>query len=179
MLRAGDEFMNTQGGNNNPYGQDNRVSWLVWKDTNQSRELLTYVKELIAFRRRHPVVHMQNEPKFMDSLSCGYPDLSYHAEQAWYPKLYNHIRHIGVMYCGKYAKMPDGSNDDFIYIAYNMHWESHEFALPKLPKGESWTACISSDAEHEPEYAQRLKEKTDSISVEPRSILILKSGGIK
>ncbi|MBQ7261824.1 MAG: hypothetical protein IJR19_10750 [Lachnospiraceae bacterium] len=177
MLRAGDEFMNTQGGNNNPYGQDNKVSWLVWKDTNQSRELLSYVKELIAFRKNHPVVHMPGEPRFMDSLSCGYPDLSYHAEQAWYPKLYNHIRHIGIMYCGKYAKRPDGSNDDFIYIAYNMHWESHEFALPKLPKGETWTACISSDAQHEQEYAQSLKEKTDSITVEARSILILRSTG--
>ena len=176
MLRAGDEFMNTQGGNNNPYGQDNKVSWLVWKDTYQSREFLSYVRKLIAFRKLHPIVHMQNEPRFMDSLSCGYPDISYHAEQAWYPKLNNHIRHIGVMYCGKYAKRPDGSNDDFIYIAYNMHWESHEFALPKLPKGERWEACFSSDSEYEPEYAERLKEKTESITVEPRSILILRSG---
>ncbi|HAG68946.1 MAG TPA: hypothetical protein DCL38_03120 [Lachnospiraceae bacterium] len=179
MLYAGDEFMNSQGGNNNPYCQDNATGWLVWKDTMYSRELFSFIKQLVAFRREHPITHMCHEPRLMDSLSCGYPDLSYHAEQAWYPKLYNHIRHIGVMYCGKYAKRDDGSDDDFIYVAWNMHWEKHEFALPKLPKGLRWVPVISSDEELLERYSGLLSEKQESIETEPRSVLILKSSELK
>ena len=175
MLYAGDEFLNSQGGNNNPYCQDNKTSWVIWKDTAYSAEILRFVKELIAFRKRHPIVHMCHEPKFMDSLSCGYPDLSYHSEQAWYPKLYNHIRHIGMMFCGLYAKRDDGTDDDFIYIAYNMHWESHEFALPKLKKGLSWEALISSDGGAMDAYRDSLASVQENIRVAARSVLILKS----
>ncbi|MBQ7562527.1 MAG: hypothetical protein IJT16_00905 [Lachnospiraceae bacterium] len=175
MLLAGDEFMNSQSGNNNPYCQDNHISWLNWRDTSSSRELYEYVKGLIAFRKAHPIVHMLHEPKMLDSLSCGYPDLSYHAEQAWYPKLYNHIRHIGMMFCGKYAKRPDGKDDDFIYIAYNMHWESHEFALPKLPKGFKWEAELSSEAGGVQAVNAGLFEKQENVIVAQRSVLVLRS----
>ena len=175
MLLAGDEFMNSQGGNNNPYCQDNHISWLNWKETNSSKELYDFVRALIAFRRAHPIVHMIHEPKMLDSLSCGYPDLSYHAEQAWYPKLYNHIRHIGMMYCGKYAKRDNGRDDDFIYIAYNMHWENHEFALPKLPRGLRWEAELVSEAGELSEYRRELLKKQESVTLSQRSVLVLKS----
>ncbi len=175
MLCAGDEVFNTQYGNNNSYCQDNKISWVVWKDTMYSDEFREFVKELIAFRKAHPIVHSCHEPKMMDYLSCGYPDLSYHSEQAWYPKLNNHIRHIGMMYCGLYAKREDGTDDDFIYIAYNMHWESHEFALPKLPKGLIWEPAILSEKELMDVYSDSLLKKQDNIRVGARSVLILKS----
>ncbi|MCR5791330.1 MAG: hypothetical protein K6G83_15715 [Lachnospiraceae bacterium] len=175
MLPAGDECMNSQDGNNNPYCQDNPVSWVNWRDTALPKELHAFVRELIAFRKAHPIVHMCHEPKLMDSLSCGYPDLSYHAEQAWYPKLANHIRHIGMLYCGKYAKREDGSDDDFIYIAYNMHWETHSFALVKLPKGLSWEAVLCTDKLTLEEINRALAENSDFAEVPPRSVMILKS----
>ena len=64
----------------------------------------------------------------------GYPDISYHGEQAWYAQFENYNRHLGIMYCGLYEQKQDKTPDDFIYIAYNMHWITHEFALPILPK---------------------------------------------
>ena len=57
MLLAGDEFGNTQEGNNNPYCQDNEITWLDWRMTSAKTEILEYVKKLIAFRRKHPVLH--------------------------------------------------------------------------------------------------------------------------
>lgn len=82
--------------------------------------------------------------QIMDSLSCGYPDLSYHGEQAWYAHFENYYRHMAVLYCGMYEKKPDGTDDDFIYIIWNMHWEKHTFALPTLPQDYVWTVSVTT-----------------------------------
>lgn len=74
----------------------------------------------------------------LDYTGCGYPDLSYHGAEAWRPELDYYSRHAGAMYCGCYARDRKGREDNFFYIAYNMHWIPHTFALPKLPKGMEW-----------------------------------------
>ncbi|HIJ85989.1 MAG TPA: glycogen debranching protein GlgX, partial [Magnetococcales bacterium] len=56
MIVGGDEFARTQKGNNNPYCQDNEVTWFDWKDWSEDRkQLLDFVQKLIRFRRHHPV----------------------------------------------------------------------------------------------------------------------------
>lgn len=119
MIQAGDEFGNSQGGNNNPYCLDNETSWTDWKAARRNEELTAFVREVLAFRKRHRILHMPQELKIMDTLSCGYPDLSYHGNRAWYGEFENGNREIGVMYCGQYA-----GEDEFIYAAYNLHWVS-------------------------------------------------------
>ena len=54
MFRMGDEFMQTQGGNNNPYNQDNETSWLDWRRLKQNQEVFGFFKRMIAFRKAHP-----------------------------------------------------------------------------------------------------------------------------
>lgn len=56
MFRMGDEFMQTQGGNNNPYNQDNETSWLDWRRLEQNQEMFYFFKRMIAFRKTHPVL---------------------------------------------------------------------------------------------------------------------------
>lgn len=145
LLLAGDEFGATKGGNNNSYCQDNAVSWLDWRLLETNRDLFQFTKQVIAFRKKHPVFHMPQEPMGMDYLVCGHPDVSYHGVKAWCPEFENFRRQLGIMYCGDYAKRPDGSSDDFFFTAYNMHWEPHEFALPKLPKGMKWHLAFNTD----------------------------------
>ncbi|HTR50336.1 MAG TPA: isoamylase, partial [Kofleriaceae bacterium] len=53
MLRAGDEFLSSQRGNNNPYNQDNATSWLDWSGLERHRSFFRFVKQMIAFRKRH------------------------------------------------------------------------------------------------------------------------------
>ncbi len=174
MLLAGDEFCNTQYGNNNAYCQDNEVTWLNWKRTKQSQELLHYVKQLIALRKAHPILHKEEEFRIMDYAGCGYPDLSYHGDSAWYPKMENHIRHIGIMLCGKYARIDKKTEDTFFFVAYNMHWEPHLFGLPKLPKGMKWEYCFdTTDHLDRESFAQTLTKKQEEITVSERSILVL------
>jgi glycogen operon protein len=141
LLVMGDEFGHSQKGNNNPYCQDNETTWLNWKKKDKNKSLYEFAARLIRLRREHPILHRQEELRIMDTLSCGYPDLSYHGEAPWRPVTEPCSRQIGVMYCGKYA-LDKGEEDAYFYVALNMHWEAHTFALPKLPRGKEWESLI-------------------------------------
>ena len=104
LIQAGDEFGQSQGGNNNAYCQDNEISWLNWKLQKNNRDLLAFVKQVIAFRKAHPVFHMKEEPKVMDYRAVGKPDISYHGVNAWKPEFENFRRQIGSMYWGPNGK---------------------------------------------------------------------------
>ncbi len=176
MLTAGDEFLNTQNGNNNPYCQDNEIGWTVWNTTKKSREIYDYVKAIIRLRKAHPILHPEREFRIMDYAACGFPDLSYHGDMAWNPKLDNHLRHIGLMICGKYARISRVREDDFFFFAYNMHWENHTFALPKLSKGLKWEVCMLTCDEAAGKIVYKtVGEGKDSVTVPDRSIAILTS----
>ena len=54
MFRAGDEFLQTQGGNNNPYNQDNATSWLDWDRLRTHQEVFRFFRAMIRFRKEHP-----------------------------------------------------------------------------------------------------------------------------
>ncbi len=56
MIRAGDEFLATQGGNNNPFNQDNEISWLDWDRLVKYHEFHRFLSRMIAFRRSHPTI---------------------------------------------------------------------------------------------------------------------------
>lgn len=175
LLLAGDEFGNSQGGNNNAYCQDNEVSWLNWNLLKTNRELFEFVKAVIAFRKAHPVFHGKTEPRVMDYLACGQPDISYHGVKAWYPQFENFRRQLGIMYCGDYGKRADGTSDDSFYVAYNMHWEPHEFDLPNLPRGLMWHVAFQTDAK---EVGGIYREGTEpavkdkQFFVQPRTIVV-------
>ncbi|WP_347559724.1 hypothetical protein [Clostridium sp. AM58-1XD] len=144
LLMAGDEFGNSQNGNNNAYCQDNDTSWLNWDLVRTNEDILEFVKYAIAFRKKHPVFHMDEEPRVLDYKACGYPDISFHGVKAWKPEFESFRRQLGVMYCGDYAEK-DGQGDDYFFVAYNMHWEPHEFALPNLPKNRKWHVAFNTN----------------------------------
>lgn len=141
FIFSGDEMANTRFGNNNVYCQDNEAGWIKWKSNHFSDEILNFIRFLIVLRKEHPVFHMRKELKLMDYLGCGYPDISYHGTDAWRPDISYISRMVGIMLCGQYVP---GTADDSFYIAFNMHWESHELALPKLSKGMRWTKVMST-----------------------------------
>lgn len=172
---AGDEFGNSQKGNNNPYCMDNAVSWLDWNLLSKNQEWFAYVKGLIAFRKKHPVLHGVRTLKLMDSLGCGYPDVSYHGSQAWKPELENYNRHVGIMYTGNYAMKNKKETDNSFFIAYNMHWQKRKLALPKLPKGKEWYMLATTEEARVIPEVEAVTKKADSfveIEIKPRTIVI-------
>ena len=142
MLLAGDEFGNSQQGNNNAYCQDNEIGWLDWSKKNKNLELFNFVKQLIQIRKQHPVLRNSLRLRGMDYISCGKPDISFHGIRAWYPDYSNYSRTIGIMLCGEYAWLDKRTKDQSCYLIFNMHWESHSFDLPQLDKRKEWKLCM-------------------------------------
>ena len=155
-ILAGDEFENTQKGNNNVYCQDNPVGWLDWSKLEKKKELHDFVKKLIEIRKAYPAFWPEEEMRGIDQVSCGVPDVSYHGESAWRVPSEVSSRQLGVYYSGAAV----GGDDCF--VAYNMHWQEHPFALPALSSGKKWykIASTSEGVLEEPELLdnQRLVE---------------------
>ena len=144
MLRAGDEGLNTQGGNNNAYASDDAVGWVDWNTGRDVEALRAFVRTLTAFRKKHRILHMPSELKGMDYKSLGYPDISFHDSKAWVCSFENVTRTLAVLLAGLYTQTESGECDDFFYAAYNAYWEPHKFALPQLPRDFAWYPAIDT-----------------------------------
>jgi glycogen operon protein len=111
-------------------------------DTNA--EIVNFYKEMIDFRKAHPVLrsstHFQNE----DYVGSGYPDISWHGTKAWQVDLSDKRPILAFLLCGLHAR-GGTEEDDYIYVAMNMHWETNDFELPKLPEGMSWCVFVNTD----------------------------------
>lgn len=166
-LLAGDEFGNSQGGNNNPYCLDSPVTWLDWGAARRNKDLQAYVRKLIAFRKAHRILCAAGELKGTDTLSCGYPDISYHGERAWYGGYGEGKQQIGILYCGRYA-----GAEELIYIAYNMSGEDASFALPLLPEEARWYQALSTDGDAAKEEKPLAAEKSFSVPAHTVAALI-------
>ena len=177
FLFMGDECGKTGYGNNNPYCQDNETTWLQWKHSRRQQSILHYTQELIRLRLSHPILHRAKQSRIMDTLSCGFPDLSYHGREAWKPDFSYYVRHIGIMLCGLYEKK-DRRADHSFYFVINSHWEEHEFALPKLPEGMTWQKIL--DSENTKIVLQEdvvCQEAGTSVVLKPRCVCLYESFG--
>ncbi|MGL5258678.1 MAG: alpha-amylase family glycosyl hydrolase [Lachnospiraceae bacterium] len=168
LIFAGDEFGNSQDGNNNPYCQDNAISWLNWNDLEKNKELYSFTKKIIAFRKEYPILHLEKPFSQIDTLSCGFPDLSYHGKEAWKLSSYDLGRSVGILFCGKYS---DGKNKKSVYFAINMYWEEYEFALPKLEQQKKWNILFDTSVKKNKVEENFIGKK--SITILPRSIVVL------
>lgn len=170
MLLSGDEFANTQYGNNNAYCQDNEISWLDWSRMETYRELYDYVRRLIAFRKAHPILRADH---FDDSHNgTGYPELSFHGTRAWNPDENGNGLCFSYLYAEDHTKYGT-SQDAFLYIAVNAWWEEQRFELPVLPEGFRWKLAfeaygVSSEVGREP-----LHHDFSGITLGPRTTAVL------
>lgn len=141
MFLAGDEFGNSQNGNNNAYCQDNEISWLNWEQLERNREFFDFTRRLIALRKAHPVLRAATAPSH-----CGWKDLSLHNNgKAWNSEFLPETRQIGVLFAGRDAA---DENDDILLLALNMHWEPHTQQLPAPPQGFCWHLVLHTSEEN-------------------------------
>lgn len=177
LLMAGDEFGNSKNGNNNSYCQDNEIGWVNWKGLQKNADLYEYTKKLIAFRKVHKIMHLEEGFTMLDRYGYGCPDLSYHSEDAWRTQLESYNRHISMMYCGnkKSESQKDMCEPDYVYIAYNMHWDEHKFALPSV-SNYKWVPVMTT-VDNDLEIDE--KDGSEYIKVKPRSIAFMVGKKIK
>ena len=176
MVLSGDEMGNSQQGNNNAYCQDNEIAWLDWNDLEKNADIFRYFKQMIQFRRQHKVLRYEDHLRHCDYLGLGYPDFSWHGVKAWQPESgYNNLT-TAFMLNGRYAPT-DGTPDDFIYVAINMHWEMHGYELPQLPQDMAWRVFANTGVPTPQDIfepgEEPLVENQQEVLVGPRSIIIL------
>ena len=110
-----------------------------------------------------------------DNNGSGHPDITWHGTQAWNPDFSDHSRTTAFMLCGK--QISDKKKDDYIYVAMNMHWETHGFEIPKLHNSIQWhvfanTVVKSPEDSWEPGN-EPLLDNQQEILVGSRSVIIL------
>ena len=135
MFLSGDEFGDTRFGNNNPYCQDNEISWLNWNRLEENRELYSFFKKMIWFRREHPAIRSDQKPS-----ATGFPAVSVHTNIPWDSTIGSETKALAICYAGKAAQ-----GEDLVYMALNVYWEGQKFELPKLPDGYEWR-CFADTA---------------------------------
>ncbi len=166
LLRAGDEFLNSQEGNNNPYDIDSELSWVTWNRGAEATRMLAFTRQALSLRRAHKILHMDGPLLGSDTLSIGCPDFSVHGENAWFTRTDSSVRQIGLMFCETYA---DSDSDSLLYAALNMYWEPWDLALPDADRKNGWQVLICDSEREKPVISDDQRKLT----VPPRSICIL------
>jgi glycogen operon protein len=170
MLLSGDEFANSQKGNNNAYCQDNDISYLNWNDLETNSDLWNYVRDLISFRNEHPVLSSPNY--YFGPNGTGYPELSFHSPTPW--NLDENAPNLTFAYL--YAEDHNKFNtkkDTFIYILVNSYWENVNFSLPIIPKNMNWFIKFDSNSSKNDSKKPQKYSSKESIILPPRTTIIL------
>lgn len=144
MINAGDEFLNSAGGNNNYYCCDNETGYVVWEKSAQARELTAFVKKLVELKQMHPVFSSKTVLRGQDYAGQGLPDISFHGIRAWMPDYGYYSRTLGILLNGHYAMKDKRNADAGFFLLLNMHWEAHEFDLPTIDDNP-YTRILASD----------------------------------
>lgn len=140
MFFAGDEFCNTQFGNNNAYCQDNIISWLDWSRLEEFKEIHDFVRHMIQFRKEHPILRKMTKPS-----SCQFPEISVHNGTPFNASTDYKTKLIGIMYAGRNE---EDREDDIVFYCMNAYWEPLVMQLPVLPNGKHWHVDTNTNAEY-------------------------------
>ena len=168
MFYAGDEFCNTQFGNNNAYCQDNEISWLNWNRLEKYREIHDFFRYMIAFRKRYAIVRKTTKPAV-----CNLPEVSIHNGYPWNSGTDYTSRLIGVMYAGRNEA---DTKDDIVFYGMNAYWEPLDMQLPTLPNGMQWKICVNTFVPYEDGQDTALLGSfafDSKLKVPPRTVVVL------
>ena len=160
MFFAGDEFLNTQFGNNNAYCQDNEISWLNWRDREKNKEHYRFCKYMIGFRRKHAILRkalLRSRTGYQDMQVMGMDESS---------------KVLRVVFAG----CDEEGQEDMVCLALNVFWERQELYLPPLPTGMGWKIAADTGKEYLkagiPEDGA-LPLAGNSLSMQERSLMVL------
>lgn len=172
LLWSGDEFGNSQMGNNNAYCQDNAIGWVNWKKNRTADAQIRFLKAASQFRREHSILAQRDPFHFADYKSLGFPDVSLHGDNAWISHIDYGRMSVGLMYSGAYDIGREDAED--VYVAYNFYSDVTSLALPKLDKKRKWYLAIDSADEDEGwEQGPVICENQQYIVMDPQSICVL------
>jgi isoamylase len=157
MFRAGDEFLNTQFGNNNPYNQDNETGWLDWSQLQTNQDVFRFFKNMIAFRKRHPSL---GRSRF------------WREDITWYgvdqrADLSNDSHSLAFCLHGA------SQEDDDIYVMINAYWDKLEFHVQER-FAQEWMRIVDTALASPNDFSENGEPlQALSYSLAPRSVVVL------
>ena len=168
MFFSGDEFLNSQYGNNNAYCQDNEISWLNWEDLKKNRAHFEFCKYMVAFRKAHPVLR-----KFSGNSWCGFPEIQVMG-------VADSTKVLRVIYAGRIEVDDKGNgHDDVVCLAVNVYWEDQEICLPSMPGGNVWYVAADTSGRylhgHIPGQKGMYRLPENKVTIGARSVCVLVS----
>ncbi len=167
MFLAGDEFGNTQYGNNNGYCQDNEISWLDWSCLEKNRELFEFFKFMIHYRQKHPIIR-----KKLPDAVCGMEPIHAHSTDASKLTIDRDAKTFATSFAG-YDR--EKGRDDLVYIAVNTYWEDVKITLPTLKNREFWYLSVNTYGDGNGRYFYQEGEEPridGSFVMRPRSVAV-------
>ncbi|WP_320955933.1 glycogen debranching protein [Enterocloster asparagiformis] len=171
MFFAGDEFGNTQLGNNNAYCQDNEISWLNWELLKENEDLFGYFRFMIRFRMNHPAIRRD-----LPGAVCGLPALTVYGNGGE-NRVDDGTAALGILYAGYDRKR---GRDDVVYLAVNVYWEDVNIQLPELPKYLDWYAVVNTAGDGQSRFCYRCGERSrvdSGFRMRPRSVAVFTVNG--
>lgn len=172
MLLAGDEVLHSQRGNNNAYCQDNELSWFDWTRQESQADMLRFVRELIALRKRHPSLRARRFLTGELQPGADLPDIRWHGRELDKPLWQDPSAQLLA-----FTLAPAQPDEPPLHVVFNMADESSTVELPPLP-GLRWhraldTARLSPDDILPPPHQQALP--ANAVELQPRSVLVLEA----
>lgn len=141
MLLAGDEFLRTQQGNNNAWCQDNEISWVDWRLTEEHADFLRFVREMIALRKRHPALRRRDFLQGAAAKTGEEPDIIWHGMLPNHPDFSSTSYTLALVLNGqKTTRHPDRD----IYMAFNAGPKPASFRIPPAPSGRAWRRAVDT-----------------------------------
>ncbi len=159
MFRAGDEFMNTQGGNNNPWNQDNETTWLDWDRLETNRGIFRFFKGMVAFRKAHPSL---GRSRF------------WRDDIRWYGV----DQHVDLSYSSHslaFCLRGTSQQDRDIYVMINAYWEALNFAIQE-GEAKEWQRVVDTSKPSPFDLLEIGSEEPLALldyKVEARSVVVL------
>ena len=168
MLLGGDEFLRTQKGNNNAYRLDNEISWYNWNFMNKNAEFHRFVKEVIKFRKAHPVLRRDEFFAGKAESKNRYPDISWYNENCSAPAWNGNSNRLSCRLNGR----SDDYHDDDLLLLFNAEPRKRVFMIPPSCNGNSWSLMVDTAAESPFDII----ESSDSRALDDQKQIMLKSG---
>jgi isoamylase len=182
MLLHGDELGRTQGGNNNPYAQDNETSWVDWERAKDFEVLTQFVAQLARLRKQHPVFRRRRffrgrpvKGTQIEDIGWFTPAGEWMSEEDWESGF---AKSVAVFLNGEGIREPDARGervtDDSFFLLFNAHSEPIEFTLPDLGAGERWQVAVDTAAPMLADAETQSAKTGEPIEVEARSVRVLR-----
>ncbi len=159
MFLAGDEFENSQSGNNNAYCQDNEISWLDWRDLEKNKDTFEFFKFMIKFRKEHKCLRTN-----VSGGALGFDDVSFYSTYEPCHSFDSNDHYVGALFTAQ----EENKRPDAVFVAINTYWEQLHCCLPQLHGGFEWKVAVNTNVSELKEY----NESVYDFVIPPRTVMV-------